>query len=221
MNLDIDGVEIKKDFISPSVISEIKDEIRNSGIKIKSFGLSQADKKLQSVKKLVHSSKLQGLALEILGKKPSTLRVIYLDKTKNGNWFLPWHQDIKAAINKKDESLNWEGWSLENNINYVQLPRKVLHKMVTFRVNLDDADEDNACLQVIPGSHVFGVLDNDKIKRVVDTRESMPCCVQAGDLVLMSPLTLHASDKSKNPSSRGVLHIEYCAYELPDGLHWV
>ena len=147
--------------------------------------------------------------------------MIYLDKTEKGNWFLPWHQDIKAAINKKDDDLNWEGWSLENEVNYVHLPRKVLEKMVTFRINLDDSNEDNACLQVIPRSHIFGVLSNEKIKKVIENTEVINCCVKAGDLVLMRPHILHASSKSKKPSSRGVIHIEYCAYELPKGLYWI
>ena len=221
MNIHDDGVEIRKDFISSTAIKEIKDELQSSGIKIKSFGLSHADEKLSSIKKLVGSDKLVRLATDILGSKPSTLRVIYLDKTKKGNWFLPWHQDIKAAINKKDESLNWECWSYENETNYVQLPREVLEKMVTFRINLDDANEDNACLQVIPQSHIFGVLSNEKIKKVVDNKEAINCCVKAGDLVLMRPHILHASSKANHPSSRGVVHIEYCAYKLPKGLHWI
>jgi len=221
MNFDDDGVEIVKNFISPALIAEIKDELKGSDIKIKSYGLSHAHKKLSSVKQLVESEQLVNLAIKILGSRPSTLRVIYLDKTKKGNWFLPWHQDIRAAINKKDENLKWEGWSYENDINYVQLPREVLEKMVTFRINLDDANEDNACLQVIPGSHIFGVLSNEKMKKVVNTSTLVNCCVKAGDLVLMRPHILHASSKSKNPSSRGVLHIEYCAYPLPKGLHWI
>jgi len=221
MNLHQDGIEIKEGFIPASVISEIKTELKESGAKVKRYGLSQADKKLQSIQKLVDSQALQELAIEILGAKPSTLRVIYLDKTKDGNWFLPWHQDIKAAVNRKDETLQWEGWSLEQDINYVQLPRKVLHKMVTFRVNLDDANEDNACLQVIPGSHLFGILHEEKINKLVTKVDAINCCVKAGDLVLMSPLTLHASSKSNKPSHRGVVHIEYCSYELPEGTHWI
>ncbi|HIC44692.1 MAG TPA: hypothetical protein EYO73_10575, partial [Sulfurimonas sp.] len=153
MNFNDDGVEIKQNFISESIITQIKEELKNSTHKIRSYGLSHAHHKLKSIKSLVESEQLLGLAKDILGSKPSTLRVIYLDKTEKGNWFLPWHQDIKAAINKKDDDLNWEGWSLENEVNYVHLPRKVLEKMVTFRINLDDSNEDNACLQVIPRSH--------------------------------------------------------------------
>ena len=42
----------------------------------------------------------------------------------------------------------------------------------------------------------------------------------AGDALLMRPLLLHASGRSTSPRHRRVLHIEYAAFALPQGLHW-
>jgi hypothetical protein len=46
------------------------------------------------------------------------------------------------------------------------------------------------------------------------------CTVGLGGVVAMCPLTLHASAASQAVGHRRVIHIEYAAAELPDGLQW-
>ena len=45
------------------------------------------------------------------------------------------------------------------------------------------------------------------------------CEVQAGDILILRPL-LHSSSIATNPTHRRVLHLEYSAINLPDGLAW-
>ncbi len=47
-----------------------------------------------------------------------------------------------------------------------------------------------------------------------------PISVLEGGLVVMRPLLLHASSPAKSPGHRRVVHIEYAAAELADGLKW-
>ena len=46
------------------------------------------------------------------------------------------------------------------------------------------------------------------------------CAVRAGDAVIMHPLILHASEKSRTVMHRRVVHLEFSSYELPAGVAW-
>jgi ectoine hydroxylase-related dioxygenase (phytanoyl-CoA dioxygenase family) len=92
--------------------------------------------------------------------------------------------------------------------------------MVTFRLHLDDADENNGCLKVIPGSHNMGILSQTELTNVVNSQEPFLCKVKEGDLVLMRPHILHSSSKSSNPGHRRVVHVEYSNFKLPGNLKW-
>ena len=91
---------------------------------------------------------------------------------------------------------------------------------MAFRLHLDSADTSNGCLNVIPKSHHLGILSQVELTEVINKQRPYECEVEAGDLVLMKPHTLHASSKSIKPSHRRVIHIEYSNYELPSNLQW-
>ena len=93
--------------------------------------------------------------------------------------------------------------------------------MVTFRLHLDDANEDNGCLKVTPKSHESGILAHAQIEELVNTRKPYNCEAETGDLLIMRHHLLHASSKSLNPDHRRVVHLEYSNYQLPKGLSWV
>jgi hypothetical protein len=75
-------------------------------------------------------------------------------------------------------------------------------------------------LKVIPGSHQAGRLDAANISQLTRVNEAVVCEVSRGGALLMRPLLLHSSSPAKNPSHRRVLHIEYAAGNLPNGLKW-
>ena len=96
---------------------------------------------------------------------------------------------------------------------------EVLARMVAVRIHLDDCDEQNGPLRVLPGSHRCGLLSDNQIIGWPKA-DAVTCTVRRGDVILMRPLLLHASSAATAPVSRRVIHIEHAANDLPDGLGW-
>jgi phytanoyl-CoA hydroxylase len=72
------------------------------------------------------------------------------------------------------------------------------HTMLAASVHLDDADEENGCLRVVPGSHTLGPLEVDAsglFLRPEDypVEQATPCPASAGDVLVFNYLTIHGS----------------------------
>jgi ectoine hydroxylase-related dioxygenase (phytanoyl-CoA dioxygenase family) len=92
--------------------------------------------------------------------------------------------------------------------------------MLTLRFHLDDADETNGALKVVPGSHRNGRLNAAEIKLAREANKTRLCGVKQGDCLIMRPLLVHASSAGTSPRNRRVVHFELSAQALPDGLNW-
>ena len=114
----------------------------------------------------------------------------------------------------------FRAWSIKAGITHVQPPVAVLEQMLTVRVHLDDTDEANGALRVLPGTHRYGRLEPDQIQYWKHRQNPVTCSVMRGGVVLMRPLLLHSSLPSLNPTHRRVLHFEYASIDLPAGLEW-
>jgi ectoine hydroxylase-related dioxygenase (phytanoyl-CoA dioxygenase family) len=106
-------------------------------------------------------------------------------------------------------------------MSHAKLPVEFLNAMVTLRIHLDDCDAETGTLLVLPGLHRDGVLRDADLRSLAAAREPMVMAARAGDALIMSPLTPHASRRATKPSRRRVLHIEYCALPLPAGVEWL
>lgn len=221
MNIFEHGIEIEKQFVSTDIIDVIKQEVETSEISQSKHGIRNAEKKFLSINSLVQSSQFINKAKFILNDQPEIVRVIFFDKTPTKNWLVTWHQDKTIAVNSKAEISGWGSWSIKDGIHHVQPDINTLNKMITFRVHLDDANEQNGCLKVIPKTNNLGILSQQKINEITQQQTAFSCEVQAGDVVLMKPHILHSSSKSTNPNHRRIVHIEYSSYKLPHGLKWV
>ena len=219
-HIDEHGIEIKRNYISSSTIDAIKYEVNATNEEYPKHGIRGADKKFSSINQLAQSNEFIELASSILGSKPHIVRVIFFDKTPDKNWLVTWHQDKTIALNKKEDITGWGPWSIKDNTHHVQPSLEVLNKMVTFRLHLDDANENNGCLKVILKSHELGILTQEQLTEVINTHEPYLCKAKEGDLVIMKPHILHSSSKSLNPGHRRVVHVEYSNYQLPAELKW-
>ena len=175
---------------------------------------------IPAVAELARSASLLGLVRPHLASEPIPVRAIYFDKCSETNWLVPWHQDLTLALRGRAEVPGFGPWSMKEGISHVHAPVELLQRMLSVRLNFDDADESNGALRVLPGSHRSGRLSSARIQELRRTEADFLCIVSAGDAVLMRPLLLHASSRSTSARHRRVLHIEYAGFTLPEGLNW-
>lgn len=151
----------------------------------------------------------------------SLVRSILFDKTPEKNWPVSWHQDLTIAVQEKVEVSGYDPWSVKDGAVHVQPPVELLEQMWTLRVHLDDTPASNGALQVVAGSHRLGKLAPEQIADAVKEGGVVTCACAAGDVLLMSPLLLHASKRSTNPDRRRILHFEFAPLDaLADVLRW-
>ena len=172
------------------------------------------------VASLARSPRLLGLVRPHVAREPVPVRAIFFDKSPGGNWLVPWHQDLTLALRARAEVTGFGPWSVKDGVPHVQPPVDLLEQMLTVRLHLDDADEANGALRVLPGTHRLGRLSPVQVQEQRAQQADILCAATAGDALLMRPLLLHASGRSTSQRHRRVLHVEYAAFTLPDALHW-
>jgi hypothetical protein len=173
-----------------------------------------------AVTALARSARLVDLVRPHLPSEPLPVRALYFDKSSAGNWLVPWHQDLTLALRNRAEVSGFGPWSVKEGIPHVQPPVELLEQMLIVRLHLDDADESNGALRVVPGSHRLGRLSAERIQELRAREPEHLCTARAGDALLMRPLLLHASSRSTSAGHRRVLHIEYAGFPLPAELQW-
>jgi hypothetical protein len=153
----------------------------------------------------------------VLGCRYGLVRGLFFDKPPEGNWSLPWHQDLTIAV--RDHSLPSEHFrarTVKAGIPHVEAPAAILRGMLTLRIHLDPMTSENGPLRVIPGSHI-----------AAEGPSNFPAPVTilsaAGDVLAIRPLVMHSSRAAEAGSElhRRVIHLEFAASdELPDGYQW-
>ena len=147
------------------------------------------------------------------------IKCIYFDKPPGANWFVSFHRDQTIFVKEKKETFGFKNWTNKENEFGVQPPAEYLGNIVTIRIHLDDADETNGALKVIPYTHSEASIRPTILSSFSDS-DSVLCPVKAGGVMLMKPLLVHASSKSTVEKSRRVIHLELCSLELPEGMEW-
>lgn len=104
-----------------------------------------------------------------------------------------WHQD-NAFLDK-------DGWST---------------LVVNCWIPLSEAFRAHGCLQVIRGSHKFGILSQPYTNNL-PSGERVFCEMQPGDVLLMSGRVLHQSEDNTTDTVRWSIDSRYCRTGLPTG----
>lgn len=173
-----------------------------------------------AVQSLARSAQIRALIEPILGPQCFAVRGIYFDKTAGANWKVPYHQDLSIAVCERREAEGFGAWSVKAGVIHVQPPPQVLENMVTLRLHLDACDKTNGALRVLPTTHTLGKLSAANIARQRELGEEIVCAVPRGGALLMRPLLLHASSPAQTPTHRRVIHLEWAARDLSEGLNW-
>jgi hypothetical protein len=146
-------------------------------------------------------------------------KAIYFDKPPLSNWYVTWHQDTTITVKERIETEGYVGWTRKEEMTGVCPPEEVLKNTFTLRIHLDDTDEKNGALKVIPGSQNKR-LSAEEIALITANSLPFTCEVSCGGVHLMKPLILHSCSKTVNQKHRRVIHLEFTPMELPNGLEW-
>ena len=182
------------------------------------FAIRQFLREIPTVIDLIFTENLKSVMKEIIGGDFFVVKSIYFDKPETSNWYVPYHQDLTISVDKKMEIKNFELWTTKQNQFAVQPPIEFLENIITIRIHLDDTDENNGALRVVPKSHLKKIYRPETIdwNKEIETI----CRVKKGGIMLMKPLTLHSSKRITNNKKRRVIHIEFSNRELPNELKW-
>lgn len=146
-------------------------------------------------------------------------KAIFFDKTPESNWYVNWHQDIIINVKDRVESKDFTGWTKKSGVHGVCPPEEILKAAITIRIHLDDSDETNGALKVVPGSHNKKLSDAE-INLITQNGIPYISDVAACGIQIMKPLLLHSSSKATSQRHRRVLHLEFNTMDLPNGLEW-
>ena len=182
------------------------------------FAIRQFLREIPTVIDLIFTENLKSVMKEIIGEDFFVVKSIYFDKPETSNWYVPYHQDLTISVDKKMEIKNFELWTTKQNQFAVQPPIEFLENITTIRIHLDDTDENNGALRVVPKSHLKKIYRPETIDWNKETETI--CRVKKGGIMLMKPLTLHSSKRTTNNKKRRVIHIEFSNRELPNELNW-
>lgn len=182
------------------------------------FAIRQFLKEIPEVKDLIFNENLKAIIKEIFGENYFVVKSIYFDKPEKSNWYVAYHQDLTISVDKKLELENFGPWTTKQNQFAVQPPLDILENIFTIRIHLDDTDEKNGALKVVPKSHLKGIYRPETIDWNVETENI--CNVEKGGIMIMKPLLLHGSNRTTNGKKRRVIHIEFSDRELPEELNW-
>ncbi len=126
-----------------------------------------------------------------IGENVSIFRSMFMNKPAESGTVLPWHQDIGV------------GWGIDTN------------PIVTVWMSMDAATVASGCMQIVPGSNNFGILnerhytseeDQAKYARPEDVVDLE---TEAGEAVLLHNFLLHRSALNSTPAPRRAFSVTY------------
>lgn len=166
---------------------------------------------------LARRQDLRDLASSALGGDARVVRANLFVKSKVTNWFVPWHQDRVVCVRRRVDFPGFTSWSTKAGLPHANAPFEVLREMIAIRVHLDPSPTEGGALEVLPGTQE-SVRDPEGVRDGGRVSECLPAT--RGELLLMRPLVVHRSSKSRSGLPRRVLHVEYSSRPLPAPLQF-
>ncbi|MCG8577907.1 MAG: phytanoyl-CoA dioxygenase family protein [Flavobacteriales bacterium] len=219
-NFETNGFAVIPDIYTSVEVDQLRHLLDNYCTKLDHtkavHAIRQTLEEIPELSPLLWTKKMKTLIADFAGADYFLTKAIYFDKPEESNWFVAYHQDLSINISERFEIEGYKNWTKKKGQFGVEPPLKILDNIVTIRVHLDDTDETNGALRVVPKSHKWGV------KRIQDisTEEEEMCIVPKGGIMLMKPLTFHASSRSTAQKRRRVLHLEFSNMDLASPLQW-
>ena len=180
------------------------------------FAIRQFLKELPQAAPIIFNKRFVAMLSVLFGEDYFVVKSIYFDKPAESNWFVSYHQDLTISVDKKIIVEGFGPWTTKQAQFAVQPPLPVLQDNFTVRIHLDETNEANGALKVIPTSHRKGIYRPETIDWSKEKEST--CCVNQGGVMFMKPLLLHSSGRTTNNAKRRVVHIEFSKQILPNGL---
>lgn len=220
-----DGFAVIDDVFSESEINNLLQIIANVDTSKPTFrktndlfAIRQFLKEVPETLAIIFNQQLTSLISSVFGEEYFVVKSIYFDKPEDSNWFVAYHQDLTISVDKKMDIKGFGPWTIKHQQFAVQPPISVLEDNFTIRIHLDDTNEGNGALKVIPQSHLKGIYRPENIDWTVETETICP--VKKGGIMFMKPMLLHASNRTTNHRKRRVIHLEFSRSILPENLKW-
>jgi hypothetical protein len=208
--IEQDGFAVVSNVVSAAIISRITESFGQFTARRSRAGIRNV-LGIPTIRELARQEALLSLAKKVLGEAATPFRATLFDKSAHSNWLVVWHQDTALPLRERRDVSGWGPWSVKEGVICAHAPASALKGVLAIRVHLDDSNADNGPLRLLPATHKSGVLSDDEIASVASKTSAVECHVNAGGLLLMRPLLVHASSKSKSDAPRRVLHIEYAS----------
>jgi ectoine hydroxylase-related dioxygenase (phytanoyl-CoA dioxygenase family) len=148
------------------------------------------------------------------------IQAIAFNKTAATNWKVAWHQDLMFPFARRVTTARFDLPTLKQGVHYARPPESVLKQLLAVRLHLDDCDATNGPLRISPGTHLTGIIQTSEIPNRIANHGETTCFANQGEVLLMRPLTLHASSQATEPKHRRILHLVYHSGEpIPEPWH--
>lgn len=122
----------------------------------------------------------------------ASFRAMFMNKPANRGTLLPWHQDRWNTLDRDP--------------------------LITVWTALDPATIENGCVQIIRGSHKWGVINPEHgsgfltpelAEKYAPPEETVYCELAPGEVMLLHNWLLHSSDKNHSEQSRRAFSVCY------------
>lgn len=200
------------DVYSGDEISEIRDYFdglleRVVGEGGDSYSISSAHLKYGPVHDILTEPRIVDYVADLLGENVIAWGSHFFCKMPHDGKEVAWHQDASY-------------WPLSPS------------KAITVWLAVDDADQENACMKFVAGSHHKGHLtyrpsspeDHNVLNQTIDRPEDFGQItldeLSAGQVSMHSDLLLHGSDANHSARRRCGLTLRYCAADVRAELGW-
>lgn len=182
------------------------------------FAIRRFTQEIFGIKELIFTDSFKSVIRNFIGENFFLVKSIYFDKPPASNWFVACHQDLTISVDKKTDITGYGPWTVKQGQFAVQPPLNILESIYTLRIHLDDTDENNGALRIIPGSHLHGIRRVETMDREKETE--IICPVPKGGVMIMRPLLFHSSGRTTTNNQRRVIHLEFSNSELTPELSW-
>lgn len=225
-NLDQLGFVVVENVYSEKEITELKALLSRHSNRSEAtfrktsdlFAIRQVLKEIPELSPLIFNDRLRSMIRANFGDQYFLVKSIYFDKPAHSNWFVAYHQDLTISVRNRADVPGFGPWTVKQDQFAVQPPAVMLEQNFTIRIHLDDTNENNGALRVLPQSHLKGIVRPETIN--LKEEKETTCKVKQGGIMIMKPLLMHASSKTTNGMRRRVIHLECSNANLPGELQW-